>query len=129
MFPMTITINTHEQLNAVLSALSTPGAPNAEPTPAPEKTDKAPAAKKQKAEQAPAPAATPEPKAEPAPVADDAPQATYQGAAAAITKLSRVKGRETAVALLGQFGANKLPDVKPEQFADVIAKANELMGQ
>lgn len=53
---------------------------------------------------------------------------TYQDAAAAITKLSRTKGRDAAVALLSKFGAAKLPDVKPEQFADVIAAATAEMG-
>ena len=51
----------------------------------------------------------------------DAP--TYQDAAAAITKLSRTKGRDAAVAVLASFGAAKLPDVKPEQFAAIIAAA------
>ena len=46
---------------------------------------------------------------------------TYQATADAVTKLARTKGRETAVAVLTKFGAAKLPDVKPEQFADVIA--------
>lgn len=54
---------------------------------------------------------------------------TYQDAAAAITKLSRTKGRDTAVALLSKFGAAKLPDVKPEQFAAVIADATAAMGE
>lgn len=133
MFPMTITIHTVEQLHAVLGVVGkcTPVTrPEAIAAPeAPEKTEKAPAAKKSKPEPVAEAVATPEPKAEPAPVADDAQQATYQDAAAAITKLSRVKGRDTAVALLGEFGASKLPDVKPEQFADIIGKANALMGE
>ena len=54
---------------------------------------------------------------------------TYQDAAAAITKLSRVKGRDAAVALLAEFKAAKLPDVKPEQFAAIIAKATALAGE
>lgn len=54
---------------------------------------------------------------------------TYQDAAGAITKLSRTKGRDAAVALLTKFGAAKLPDVKPEQFAAVIAAANIAMGE
>jgi hypothetical protein len=65
--------------------------------------------------------AAPEPKAEASEASADAP--TYQDAAAAITKLSRAKGRDAAVAVLASFGAAKLPDVKPEQFADVIAAA------
>lgn len=49
----------------------------------------------------------------------DAP--TYQATADAVTKLARTKGRHAAVALLNEFGAAKLPDVKPEQFAAIIA--------
>jgi hypothetical protein len=49
----------------------------------------------------------------------DAP--TYQAAADAVTKLARTKGRDAAVAVLNEFGAAKLPDVKPEQFAAIIA--------
>lgn len=46
---------------------------------------------------------------------------SYQDAAVAITNLSKTKGREVAVALLNRFDAAKLPEVKPEQFADLIA--------
>ena len=53
----------------------------------------------------------------------DAP--TYQATADAVTKLARTKGREVAVAVLTKFGAAKLPDVKPEQFAAVIAACEE----
>lgn len=53
--------------------------------------------------------------------ASDKPAPTYQDAAAAITRLSKLKGRDTAVAVLKDFGAATLKDVKPEQFADVIA--------
>lgn len=49
----------------------------------------------------------------------DAP--TYQATADAVTKLARTKGRDAAVAVLNEFGAAKLPDVKPEQFAAIIA--------
>lgn len=56
------------------------------------------------------------------------PEPTYQDAAAAITKLSRTKGRDAAVALLAKFGAAKLPDVKPEQFAEIIKAAIAAMG-
>ena len=49
----------------------------------------------------------------------DAP--TYQATADAVTKLARTKGRDAAVAVLSKFGAGKLPDVKPEQFAAIIA--------
>lgn len=53
----------------------------------------------------------------------DAP--TYQATADAVTKLAREKGRDTAIAVLTKFGAAKLPDVKPEQFAAVIAACEE----
>ena len=53
----------------------------------------------------------------------DAP--TYQATADAVTKLARTKGRDTAIAVLAKFGAGKLPDVKPEQFAAVIAACEE----
>lgn len=49
----------------------------------------------------------------------DAP--TYQDAADAVTRLARTKGRDAAIAVLKQFDAAKLPDVKPGQFAAVIA--------
>jgi hypothetical protein len=54
-----------------------------------------------------------------------APAPTYQDAAAAVTNLAKTKGRDAAVAVLTKFGAAKLPDVKPEQFADVIAACAE----
>lgn len=53
---------------------------------------------------------------------------TYQDAAAAITKLSRVKGRDAAVSLLYRFKASKLPDVQPDQYAEIIEAANAAMG-
>lgn len=153
MFPMTITIANTAQLNAVMAALNIDAqAPVAvATTTAPAKEVAAAPAGKQKATpaktEAPAPtsptaeaapAAAPEKKAEPsattppadAPAASDS-TATYQDAAAAITKLSRTKGRDAAVAVLQQFGAAKLPDVKPvkpEQFAAVVAAAEAALG-
>lgn len=53
---------------------------------------------------------------------------TYQDTAAYITRLSREKGRDVAVALLKEFNAAKLPDVAATDFAAVIARANELLG-
>lgn len=79
------------------------------------------------------PAAKAEPKVEAPTYAEPksvAPATTidYQVAATAITKLSRIKGRDAAVALLAQFGAAKLPDVKPEQFEAIIAAVDVAMG-
>lgn len=148
MFPMTVTISNPSQLTAVMAALGVVGIEPPKTTPcaahdaetakeeakAPATVKKEAAAKKevQKAAEAVKPeaastqptaetTAAPEPKAEPSAASADAP--TYQDAAAAITKLSRAKGRDAAVAVLASFGAAKLPDVKPEQFADVIAAA------
>lgn len=53
----------------------------------------------------------------------DAP--TYQATADAVTKLAKAKGRDAAVAVLTKFGAAKLPEVKPEDFAAVIAACEE----
>jgi hypothetical protein len=92
---------------------------------APAKTEKKAKAEKTEAPKA-EPAATPEPKEEAAPAADEGPgepEVTYQDAAAAITALSKTKGRDAAVALLKKFGASKLPEVKPEDFAAIVAEA------
>ena len=51
------------------------------------------------------------------------------GAAEAVTKLSRTKGRDAAIAVLKSFGADKLPDVKAEDYAAVVAKCNAAMGE
>ena len=53
---------------------------------------------------------------------------TYQDTAAYITRLSREKGRDVAVALLKEFNAAKLPDVAATDFAAIIARADELLG-
>ena len=63
-------------------------------------------------------AAAPEKKDEPS---EQAATPNYQATADAVTKLARTKGRDAAVAVLTKFGAAKLPDVKPEQFAAIIA--------
>lgn len=147
MFPMTITIANTAQLNAVMAALNIDAqepvatkevaaapAPKQKATPAktesPAPTPRtaeavADAAPEKKAESLPS-RTTPPADAPAASPAANAP--TYQDAAAAITKLSRTKGRDAAVAILTEFGAAKLPDVKPEQFADVIAAAEAAMG-
>lgn len=69
--------------------------------------------------------------AAPAPQAStvaDAPAVSYKEAAEAVTKLSRTKGRDAAIAVLKSFGADKLPDVKPEQFAAVVAACQAALG-
>lgn len=93
---------------------------------------------KAKAEPKPAPEPKPEPAPEAAPEASaptpaetfpDTPGVTYQDAAAAITKLSRTKGRDAAVALLYRFKASKLPDVQPDQYFEIIEAAKAAMGE
>lgn len=79
-----------------------------------------------KAKPEPAPEPKPEPTAETFP---DTPSVTYQDAAAAITKLSRTKGRDAAVALLYRFKASKLPDVQPDQYFEIIEAAKAAMGE
>jgi hypothetical protein len=151
MFPMTITLNNPAQLNAVIAALNiaveqpAPQAAVVKEAAAPAGKQKATAAKTESAattaptaEAADAPASTPSagtPQSSPttpAATASSAAAATeavsYQETATAITKLSRVKGRDTAVALLAKFGAANLKEVKPEQFAAVLAAANEAAG-
>jgi len=72
----------------------------------------------------PVESAAPAPQASTA--ATDAPAPTYKDAAAAVTALSK-KNRDSAIAVLKSFGAQKLPDVKPEMFADVIAACQAAM--
>ena len=72
-----------------------------------------------------APAATQEQKDEPAAADDEEVVYSYQDAANAITALSKAKGRDAAVALLKAFSANNLKEVKPEDYAALIAKAAE----
>ena len=69
----------------------------------------------------PAPAATAEETASPTP------GTTYDEVKRAIVKMSGLKGRDQVVAVLGQFGATKGPDLKPEQYADFIAQAEAAM--
>lgn len=147
MFPMTVTITNPAQLNAVMAALgvallgaATPCAAHDAETVREEaknttaKEAKPKAEKKQEAAKPEAAStqptaeqsAAPEQKAEPsAAKAGEAPAATYDDAANAVTKLARTKGRDAAIAVLSQFGATKLPEVKPEDFAAVIAAATE----
>lgn len=140
MFPMTVTVSNINQLNAVIAALGMPEEAPAKPvadtvfakspTEALANAEKAKAAKAAPKTEAPAkqeaPAAEPTPAAAPAPEAsaptDTAP--SYEDVKKLVLKMSSEKGREPTVALLGTFGVAKAPDLKPEQFADVIAALN-----
>ena len=149
MFPMTVTINNPAQLSAVMLALNVE---QIEVKPLTAKVDKAPTVKKDAAKDEPKAEAQAAAATETAQAAEqksesltqmtateavealngvanraaDAP--TYQATADAVTKLARTKGRDTAVAVLKEFGAAKLPDIKPEQFAAVIAACEKAGG-
>ena len=142
MFPMTVTINNPAQLSAVMLALNVE---QIEVKPLTAKVDKTPAVKKDAAKTEAKAEIKDESKAEAQVTAEQKPEAltqmtaaeaekalhghannppdapTYQATADAVTKLARTKGRDAAVAVLNEFGAAKLPDVKPEQFAAIIA--------
>jgi hypothetical protein len=42
---------------------------------------------------------------------------------AAIIALAKARGRDAAVAVLAQFGAAKVPELKPTQYAAALAAA------
>lgn len=44
-----------------------------------------------------------------------------------ILNLAKTKGRDVAVALLRAFGATKVPELSPDQYAQVIVKAKEAL--
>ncbi len=147
MFPITVTINTAAQLNAVMAVLNiagigSPGSASCaghaaesakEETRGRNATARKTEVKKPEAgtttsptiEQQPeAPAGTNAAETRNTPhshTGNQADAATYQDAAHAITRLARAKGRDAAVAVLAQFGAARLPDVEPEQFAGIVA--------
>ena len=53
------------------------------------------------------------------PPSDDGAANLYAEASEAIMKLARLKGRESAVAVLSNFGATRLPDVPKDQLIGV----------
>lgn len=135
MFPMTVTIHDRAQLSAVLAALNDAPEVSAEVAPRKAKTEKPLPEKAAAPSPIPEKTPTPEPQAEktevaptPAPEAQAADAVTYQQAADAVTKLAKTKGRDIAVGVLKQFGAVKLPDVKPDQYAAVLAACQEAEG-
>lgn len=147
MFPMTATLHNQAQLNAFLAAMGTGNTdkPNIPadldvptgPAKAPVKEAAAKkSAPKTQAESAPtqpiaeaAEVVVPEPKQEATSAPEAAPASpAYPDVVAAINKLATAKGRDTAVALLGEFGVSKGPELKPEQFAEFIEKATAATG-
>lgn len=158
MFPMTITVHNASQLNAVLQAMqpdlqatdfASPIVGAAyEEAQAKVEANKAQSVGKPKAEKTAAAKedgtccpTSPTVAAAATPAADahakkDEPSAsagevvTYDQVKAAILDVSKVKGREGALKLLAQFGAEKGPDLQktPEKFGDFIAAAKKLVG-
>lgn len=55
--------------------------------------------------------------------AGDAPAPTYDDVKKAILEVSKAKGREAALKLLGKHGAKAGPELKPEQFATFLVDA------
>ena len=124
MFPMTVTISNPAQLNAVMAALNVAGIESPKTSPcAGHAVETAKQTAKTEVKDEPKAEAQAAATTETAQATADAP--TYQATADAVTKLARTKGRDAAVAVLSKFGAGKLPDVKPEQFAAVIATCEE----
>lgn len=149
MFPITITLKDHAQLNAVLAALNFEVEGDAQAVATATEAIKG-AAEKSKANPAKAEvvrgqAESPKPDAaqssEPTPTASDnsesssnesnesdgKPAPTYEDAKAAVLKLGKVKGRQASLDALSRFGATKLPDVLPEHFADLIQLVDEVI--
>lgn len=62
--------------------------------------------------------AKPDPKAK---VEAEPPEVSYEDVKAKILPLAQAKGRDTVVALLQRHGVAKAPDLKPAQWAAVIA--------
>lgn len=128
MFPMTLTVHNQAQLSAIMALFAAGETPVADPKPEA-------AAGKPKAEKTAAktePAAGTERTAEAANTAADAPEKkaeasakapSYDDVKKAILEVSKTKGREAAIALLGKHGAKTGPELKPEKFAPFLADA------
>lgn len=131
------------QLIAILrdqAANPVPVAENSSEIAAPAAEIDPPKTKRAKKEAAPAaPAGEPEASApSPASGAADAPAtegaapqtkgpATYDDAAAAVTKVQKALGTPKAKELLASFGGKTLKDVDPERFDELIMNAEELL--
>jgi hypothetical protein len=108
MFPMTVTVHNRAELHAVMAAIG-------------DVNEYAQA-------KAAAQSATPQEQSAPAATTAESPseQAIPVGDVnAAIIALAKSKGRDAAVAVLQQFGVAKVPELKPEQYAAVMAAAKE----
>jgi hypothetical protein len=149
MFPVQITISNAAQLNAVMAALNVEqviateakataanfAASPAEDMANAEKTKKAKAtvatngaSSTPEPTSVPAEAAAQQPAPEAARTAEGAASVSYEDVKKAIIKLSQGKGRDAVVALLGEFNAEAGPQLKPEQYAAFVTKAEARAG-
>jgi hypothetical protein len=146
MFPVTVTIHNPGQLHAVLAAMqavddeprtggqASTDKPAAKEAGTPGKSDAKGASTSRTAAAAPTPAADALAKkdAESAAklgVEGDAPAMTYEDVKKAILEVSKQKGREAALKLLAEFGAEKGPDLQktPDQFGAFVIRAKALL--
>lgn len=151
MFPVTITVHNNAQLNAVLAAMNI-GAPASyaslsgdatAKTAVPKSTEKA-ATKQAKTEtdkeQTESPKGDAAQSSEPTQTASDSSESSstesngnepsdlsYQQVADLVMKVSRTKGRDAAIGIFKQFGVGKLPEAKPEQYADIYKACEEAL--
>lgn len=130
---MTISVHNQAQLDTVLAALAPDLYPAKAEAPKAPKPSAETAATPPTVEAAPTPAAdAQETKAEPsAPPVPAVETITYDQVRASILEVSKVKGRDTALKLLGQFGAAKGPDLQktPDKFVAFVAAANVLLAK
>ena len=135
MFPITITIHNQTQLAAVTAALSGQAkepAPAPKPAAAPEAASGQATAKVQEAAAPTKTANAPSPAVESAAAQPQAStvateSVTYEQVKPLILKINAAKGREAAAGALAKFGVTKGPELKPEQYADFVAHANEVL--
>lgn len=130
MFPITITINTLDQFNAVQAALSIkrPAQDKVEQTGPKEqtttaKTDKAPAHTQPTAEAVVD--AVPEKKADDSKPSETTKEVTKEDAKRVALALAKNKSRDALIEVLGKFGAANLDGVKPDDYAAFVQAATE----
>ena len=87
-------------------------------------------APKPAAKQVAKPAAKPatKPVAKPAEAESVKEMFTLEDAKRVFVDLMKVKGKEAGVAVLAALGANKLPDLDPSQYGDLVQMCNAEMG-
>ena len=138
MFPATLSITVPNAaalaaLAAFLAKDKDAAAPAPKPAAAPaaaagQNTAAAPAAAApEKTASAPPPAAASAADTSPASTAATDTPVAYDQVKALILKLNTAKGRDALVAALGKFGVAKGPELKPEQYAEFVDHANQVI--